>query len=125
LLPNPPLCTTTSSQRTAPSSETKTKEKSVRCRSKPSRLRKRRLQNRPSLPPPPPGDGPHAIPMARSILAPTIAGCWSRAPPTRGSPSSTPFPASSGWARVWPPAASFPKLRWTAPSPRSPSAPRN
>ena len=39
-------------------------------------------------------------PMPRSISAPTIAGCWSRARPATASASSTRSPASSGWARA-------------------------
>ncbi len=51
--------------------------------------------------------GAAAPPMPRSISAPTIAACWSRARPAMGSGSSTRSPASSGWARASrPPAAS-------------------
>ena len=51
--------------------------------------------------------GPGGRPMRRSISAPTIAACWSRARPATASASSTPSPASSGWAKgCRPPAAS-------------------
>ena len=40
--------------------------------------------------------------MRRSISAPTIAACWSRARPTTAFASSTRFRASSGWARACP-----------------------
>ncbi len=41
-----------------------------------------------------------ARPMPRSISAPTIAACWSRARPATASGSSTRSPASSAWARA-------------------------
>ena len=52
----------------------------------------------------------------RSISAPTIAGCWWRAPARRrASTSSTPSRASSGWARGSRRPACCPRRRWRAP----------